>query len=280
MQRFLLVAVCLASLGWLGCSLDSEPACADDSECPACEAPEVAHCDTGTGGTVAGCTCIPSGGTGGTGGTSADCTDVPADADVIEDKDFADADWDEMVIPPPGADTTGTSAEQALSGGVDGASDPYRSMTHEITNPDTSHPDCSVDDCSFTLGVLHEYIADGETYTPSMQGAIDHIDYSESHIITAPAFAGAAVGWTFAVWQDETRYTYQQDPGASAFTDETWNTEYRCGLTAADFMPTGLNLEDGGEITFGYIRSNSNTTPDSTQRNVHGIDNFRVVLVP
>ena len=211
--------------------------------------------------------------------TAGDCIDVPEGAPVIVDDQFDDADWNETLIPPPGADTTGTTVEQALSDGVDGVDDPYRSMTHRIINPDTSHPDCSVGDCSFTLGVLHEYIGDAGTYTPSMQGAIAYIDYSESHIITEPAFTGAAVGWTFAVWQGGTRYTYQQAPGASAFTDVTWNTEYRCGLTAANFTPTGLNLEDGGELTFGYIRSNSNTTPDSTQRNVHGIDDFRVVIV-
>jgi len=188
-----------------------------------------------------------------------------------------DVNWGETVIPPPGADTTGTDAEQAPSDGVDGVDDPYRSMTHQIKNPSIGEENCTIEDCAFSLGVLHEYA--GGRYTPSEMGAIAYIDYSESHIVTGPAFTGAAVGWTFAVWQGGTRYTYQQNPGASAFMDLTWNTEYRCGLTPDDFTPDGLNFENGGQITFGYIRSNTNTSPDSTQRNVHGIDNFRVVIV-
>ncbi len=216
------------------------------------------------------------------GGTPLDCINVPEGAVVIADDEFDDVNWGETVIPPPGADTTGTDAEQAPSDGVDGVDDPYRSMTHQIKNPSIGEENCTIEDCAFSLGVLHEYA--GGRYTPSEMGAIAYIDYSESHIITTPAFTGAAVGWTFAVWQVDPpdppiRYTYQQKPGASAFMDLTWDTEYRCGLTPDDFTPDGLNFEDGGQITFGYIRSNTNTTPDSTQRNVHGIDNFRVVIV-
>ncbi|MBW2717862.1 MAG: hypothetical protein JRD94_04700 [Deltaproteobacteria bacterium] len=211
------------------------------------------------------------------GGTPLDCINVPEGAVVIADDEFDDVNWGETVIPPPGADTTGTDAEQAPSDGVDGVDDPYRSMTHQIKNPSIGEENCTIEDCAFSLGVLHEYA--GGRYTPSEMGAIAYIDYSESHIVTGPAFTGAAVGWTFAVWQGGTRYTYQQNPGASAFMDLTWNTEYRCGLTPDDFTPDGLNFENGGQITFGYIRSNTNTSPDSTQRNVHGIDNFRVVIV-
>jgi hypothetical protein len=249
MHRFLLIAMCFASLVWVGC-----PGGSDGND---------------------------TGGSGGSGGMPSDCEDMPDGAVPIADEEFDNVDWTYTDVRTDGATFFTEPTAQVISGGVEESS--YRSMTHEITNPDTSDPNCSDEDCSFSLATLHEY--HGETYTPSEMGAIAYIDYSESHIITNPAFTGAAVGWTFAVWQDDPpdsriRYTYQQDSGASAFTNnETWDTEYRCGLTPDDFTPNGLNFEDGGEITFGYIRSNTNTTPDSTLKNVHGIDNFRVVIV-
>ena len=58
-----------------------------------------------------------------------------------------------------------------------------------------------------------------------------------------------------------------------------WSSESLCGLTPLDFGPEGLNLVDGGTMTFGYSRSNTKPTPNRKQRSVHGIDDFRVVLV-
>lgn len=138
------------------------------------------------------------------------------------------------------------------------------------------HEDCTAESCSYGVLVQHRYLA--ESYTPATDGALAYIDYSESRIITEPAFAGAAVGWNFVVWQDGTRYRQNVDTSL-AFRDTTWTRKSLCGLTAGDFMPEGLNLVDGGELVSGYIRSNTHTVADSMQRSVHGIDDFRVVLV-
>lgn len=199
---------------------------------------------------------------------------------VIADADFDDADWTLSVAqnPPAGGATVNTDPTgQQASGGLEGSA--YRSMVHEITNPDIGEdPGCTAESCSYGIVVTHEYLQG--SYTPATDGPLAYIDYSESHIITEPAFTNAAVGWTFAIFQDGTRYI--PDPALreeTAFRDTVWTTEYFCGLTAADFIPQGLNLTDGSEMTFAYLRSNSNTSPGALQRNVHGIDNFQVVLV-
>ena len=227
----------------------------------------------------------PDSGSGGMGGTSGECTDPPEGLFVvIEDGELDDADWEYTEAFTDGAMVATEPTGQQLSGGVDGSS--YRSMTHQIANPDLSDPNCNEpppDDarCAFTLVVEHEHIAEGATYTPSTDGAIDYIDYSESHINAQPAFEGAAVGWTFALWQAGTRYTYLQDQNSGAFSDVRWTIESRCGLRPEDFSPEpGPDFSDeGAEMTFGYVRSNTNSSPDVTVRNVHGIDEFRVVIV-
>jgi len=271
---FVLISVFLGSLVWVGCT-DANTVCNEASDCPSCDAGFVPFCDTNDDE----CGCDPvfgSGGTGGSAGNSGACADPPENRfEVIADDAFADDDWEYTESHKDGATVATEPTVQVVSGGVDDSS--YRSMTHEITNPDTSHPDCSVDACSFGLVVSHEY--KGETYDPGdpEMGPIAYIDYSESHIITEPSFEGAAVAWTFALWQDGNRYLLPTE----AFGDLEWTSVHRCGLTAADFTPAEppLNLEDGGPITFGYVRSNTNTQPGATQTNVHGIDDFRVVIV-
>ena len=220
-----------------------------------------------------------AGGSGGSGGMPGECMRIP-DARVIGDEVFDDADWVAMETHTDGATVATEPTEQESSDGVDDT--PYRSMTHVITNPAVGGLGCpAADDCSFTMVVSHQFVAAGQTYTPVDDGAIDYIDYSESRIITEPAFAGAGVGWTFVVWQEPVgggepvRYRV---PG-TAFSDVTWSSESLCGLTAQDFGTEGPNFEDGGTMMFGYSRSNTHATPDSTQRSVHGIDNFRVAIV-
>jgi len=212
------------------------------------------------------------------GGMPSECMDAPG-AIVIGDEEFDDADWVHSETHTDGATIATEPTGQEPSGGVDDST--YRSMTHEITNPLLGESGCAEDDCSFTMIVSHQYVAAGGRYTPATDGAIDYIDYSESRIITEPAFTGAGVGWTFVVWQEPVgggepvRYRV---PG-TAFSDVTWSSESLCGLTPQDFGPEGLNFEDGGTMTFGYSRSNTNTTPNRTQKSVHGIDNFRVGIV-
>ncbi|MGB5812298.1 MAG: hypothetical protein WBG86_17300 [Polyangiales bacterium] len=219
-----------------------------------------------------------SGPDGGTGGFGTPCEEPTGDSNVVQDTEFDDAGWTLTESSTPGADVSTDPTGQSLSGGAGEDPSAYRSMTHTIENPaEGADENCTSESCAYTLVVTHEY--QSTPYTP--QGTELYIDYSESHIITAPAFAGAAVGWSFAIWQDGSRFTYVQEQGASAFTDLTWTTEYRCGLVAADFAPApGPDFSAGApDMTFGFTRSNTNTTPDTLQRNEHGIDDFRVTIV-
>ena len=217
------------------------------------------------------------GGHGGSGGSALGCGEPPSAAVVIEDQDFDDANWTLAVAQTEGATVSTAPTGQLSAGGVAGSG--YRSMAHEITNPSVGEdPKCTADSCSFSLSVTHQYQLG--SYTPAADGAIEHIDYSEARIITEPAFEGAAVGWTFAIWQDGNRYVLSPASRPStAFRDVSWATESSCRLTPESFTPEGLNFVDGSAMTFGYVRSNTNTSAGTTQRNVHGIDDFRVVIV-
>jgi len=177
---------------------------------------------------------------------------------VIED-DFEEAgacvDWN--------SDVAGTGTYNATDGceAAGGNPDGYRTMTHEVT--DVSG-----------INVSHWY--EGGSYDPSSGGAIEEIIYSESQIITQPAFVGGAVGSYFRLRQGGTVYSYS----LGAHTDTGW-TDHSARLTPGFFTPApGPDFSAaGGEIQFGYGRSNSNTTAGATSTTVHGIDNWRVVIV-
>lgn len=157
---------------------------------------------------------------------------------------------------------------------------PFRQMTHSIENATNCAESC-------TLGVVHKITqmeVMGETvaatYIPRAQGAISYIDYTEAQKIITPGFEGAQVGWAFAVVQDGRRYN---GPATTAFGATDWTINGLCGLTAEDFGPKdGPHpnfTADGTELTFAYIRSNSNTSDIAAVTNVHGIDDFKVVIV-
>lgn len=161
------------------------------------------------------------------------------------------------------ADLTGNGTYSATDGCEVTGGNPngYRTMTHEVT--DVSG-----------VNVIHWY--DGGSYDPSSGGAIQEIIYSESQIITQPAFVSGAVGSYFRLRQGGTVYSYS----LGAHTDTGW-TDHSVRLTPVFFTPApGPDFSaSGGEIQFGYGRSNSNTTAGVTSTTVHGIDNWRVVIV-
>lgn len=291
MTRLPPLALFVASLIWLGCETDpgraectSDGECSDFNDCTAerCEnetcvnnpVPDGTSCELDEAfGTCRAGVCEA-------GDPSARCDDPPEGRfTVIEDQAFDDG-WEYSASHSVGATVMTEPTEALATGGAGPDPSAYRSMTHVIENPavdDDESDDCTLESCSFTLVVSHQYT--GETFRSV--DAIEYIDYSESHLITEPAFTGAAVGWTFAVWQDGVRYLYTQPDGQSAFRDTEWATVHRCGLEPGDFSPApGPDFSaDASEMTFGFTRSNTNTSPDSTQRNVHGIDDFRVVIV-
>jgi hypothetical protein len=196
------------------------------------------------------------------------CGEVPAGAFVIADSEFRDSDWEAEAVSTPGAVFEWPIVRET-SGGL--GNSPYRNMTHSIENA----TNCDV---SCTLAVFHKSVA--ATYNPSEQGAINYIDYTEAQRILIPSFEGGAVGWGFAVMQNGRRYNLFRE--VSEFTNLNWETNGFCNLTEGDFGPPG-NQPDfsaaGAEITFGYIRSNTNTSDTSTSTSVHGIDDFKVVIV-
>jgi len=208
-----------------------------------------------------------SAGTGGSGG-SMPCGEVPAGALVIAESDFLDSNWEAEAVSTSGAVVEWPIVRQT-SGGLGNSA--YRSMTHSI-GPAT---DCGA---SCTLVVFHEILAG--SYNPSEQGAINYIDYSEAQRIIMPAVEGGAVDWTFAVIQNGRRWNvFTETP---QFTNLNWATSGLCGLTAEDFGSPANHPDfsaGGSEISFAYIRSNTNTSETNTSTSVHGIDDFKVVIV-
>jgi hypothetical protein len=196
------------------------------------------------------------------------CGEVPAGAFVIADSEFLDSDWEAEVVATPGTVYLWPIVRET-AGGV--RNSPYRNMTHSI-GPAT---DCGV---SCTLAVFHKTVA--ASYDPSKQGAINYIDYTEAQRILMPVFEGVSVDWGFAAIQNGRRYNVFEGP--PAFTSLNWATNGLCGLTAEDFGPPGNHPDfsaSGAEITFAYIRSNTNVSEMSTFTSVHGVDDFKVVIV-
>jgi hypothetical protein len=196
------------------------------------------------------------------------CGEVPAEAFVIADSEFLDSDWEAEVASTEGAVVEWPIVRET-SGGL--GNSPYRNMTHSIGLA----TDCAV---SCTLFVSHKRLT--ATYNPSEQGAISYIDYTEAQRILMPDSEGGSVSWTFAVIQNGRRYNVFAE--TTPFTNLNWATRGLCGLTAEEFGFPNLRPDfgaTGSEITFAYVRSNTNTSETSTSTSVHGIDDFKVVIV-
>jgi hypothetical protein len=188
--------------------------------------------------------------------------------EVLSDSDFPDSNWEVEFVPTEGAVYDAPIVREA-SGGIEGSA--FRNMTHTIESAANCAESC-------TLGAVHKFAT---TYDPSVEGAIRYINYTEAQRVVMPGFNGAAVGWAFAVVQDERRYNALAE--TSSFTNTGWAINGICGLVAEDFGPADGPHPDfsasGGELTFAYIRSNTNSSEDGPITNVHGIDDFEVVIV-
>lgn len=172
---------------------------------------------------------------------------------IIQDDFGADAGWLASAT-VSNANVTGTVDRQATGGNPDG----YRRMQHLFTG-------------SAAISYFHTFAT---TYDPSTQGAIDHVNYYEDQILVAPPFAGAAVGTAFTMTQGGNRTALVLRPPGGAFTTTTWERTSLLDITAAS-VP-GVDFA-GGPITFGYLRSNTNSGTGSYTI-THGIDNFRVEI--
>ena len=184
-------------------------------------------------------------------------------APVVFEDDFSVGDmWDLTVL--SSEDGATETHENRPDGGVTGAGDGYRHMTHAFLPGGGS------------IFVQHLYT--GGSYRPQADGAIDCIDYSEWGIVIDPAFAGAAVGYRFLVVQNGVVYTALIE-GATFFTNVTWEEGEALQLRTADFSPAGLDFSAAGEeIFFGFQRANSSSSAAGLTA-THGIDDWRVEVV-
>jgi hypothetical protein len=199
-------------------------------------------------------------------GSGTPCGEVPAGAFVIADSDFLDSDWEAKAVDIPGAVF---DIVRETSGGL--GNSPYRNMTHSIGPATNCGGSC-------ILFVTHERL--GATYNPSQQGAIGYIDYSEAQRVIMSEFEGGAVDWTFAVIQSGRPWNFFTE--TRQFANLDWATSGLCGLTAQDFGSPGDHPDfsaSGTEMTFAYVRINTNTSETDTVTSVHGIDDFKVVIV-
>lgn len=182
------------------------------------------------------------------------------DVTVILDTEFLEEDW---VVAPSFNNGSSETHERRLDGGNPGA---YWHMEH--TNPPTA-----------SLSVFHQLVA--EPYDPAAQGAIGGIDYAVDRIEFDPPFAGAAIGARFVVYQDGRRYIAN---AVTAFTNTQWQLHRLECLKPEDFTPVNGELPDfsaaGSPLTFGFVRSNSNTSTVNSAVTKNGADNFRVVVYP
>ncbi len=175
---------------------------------------------------------------------------------IISDSTFNDSDWTATV-----AASTGGSSQTALQNASGGNPGAYRFMTHTLPGHSS-------------IAVVHFF--QPETYTPSTQGAITSLDYSEDRIQFNPPFNGAAIGATPLLEQGGV-FFFGPD---ITYTSTAWTTLSLTGLTAANFS-SGSNHPDfsasGTTIMFGYLRSNTNIA-DQQIITQHGIDNWSFTI--
>ncbi len=133
-------------------------------------------------------------------------------------------------------------------------------------------------------GILHSFHMNVTTsYTPSSQGAITSIDYSEDSI-NFSSQAGNGQGTGLAILQNGRFYRQFTPSLVMPFSSySTWNANTAPGLTAASFVEVDINgnlqanipdFTAGGSIMqLGFYRGNSNNGSINTDC---GIDNWRV----
>ncbi len=177
---------------------------------------------------------------------------------TVADSEFAPADWMPIVTKTTGG--ASQSVSQSGSGGNPGA---YRAMIHSL--PPNSN-----------IVVVHEFL--GASYDPAVQGAISTLDYREDHKEFNPPFAGAAIGAKPALRQAGVWY-FGPD---LTFNGLSWQSVNLTGLTNMDFSGPGGSHPDftasGGVISFGFVRSNTNSSNTSSFDTTSGIDNWSYTL--
>jgi hypothetical protein len=127
--------------------------------------------------------------------------------------------------------------------------------------------------------IVVNHLYTGGNYSPSTSGAIRHMHYWEDRILLNPP--NGAVGARFLITQGagQFRIPLALNPATGGFSTTTWESVPLFRLTPASFSPATVNFSaTGGPITFGYQRSNTNSSASGNTANTHGIDNWTVVI--
>ena len=192
---------------------------------------------------------------------------------------FNDSDWSLTVL----TNATGTgSTAQANQIPAGGNLNEYRRIRHQLV----------VTGAPFNGAVHSLHLNNSAFYTPSTQGAISYIDYSEDSINFVPDTIvpgdGQATG--LLILQNG-KYYREQNPlmGIPYYAGySSWKANVSQGLLAADFAevsPAGVVLiasnpdfsAAGSTMQLGFYRGNSGNGGYSTDC---GIDNWSVTIVP
>ncbi len=188
---------------------------------------------------------------------------------VISDTTFFSVDWSVQVRAESGASQT---SKQETSGGNPGA---FRSMAYSLPRPAVGN-DAEIE-------VAH--IFEGQSYDPSVQGAIEKLDRSEDIILLNMPWPHAYLISYMILKQDDQIYRST----SYVFSRESWHTATFPSLredafVTLDGLENNPDFSDSGSlIKFGFwrgsIRTYDSPVPaDSTIVLEHGIDNFIVTI--
>lgn len=189
---------------------------------------------------------------------------------VISDGTFTPAMWTDEVRFDVGLSSASTVIVQQSSGGNPGF---FRQTSYTL-----AHSGVQTYGAVYVLNAFH-----GQTYTPSLQGAISSLAYSEDRTRLSATWSPSLVGSAPGVWQNGKFYV---GPGSNfGPADNNWQTLSLTGLKATDFVElSGLGSvagshpdfsASGSELVFGYARANSTSFSASISQ---GIDNWSFTL--
>ncbi len=195
-------------------------------------------------------------------------------ATIFSDGIFNNSDWTLTTFNNATGVGSTASAFQVLTGGNPNE---FREIQHQllVSNPGNG--------AIFTF-----HMNNNDFYTPSSQGAISYIDYSEDDINFVNQ-AGNGQGSGLAIYQNGKFYRQQTPTLVMPYASySTWTNNSASGLLATSFAevtPAGvLNLASypdfsatGTIMQFGFQRGNSGNGSYNTDT---GIDNWSVKIVP
>lgn len=208
--------------------------------------------------------------------TLAILTVMPAGAATltIADSTFANSDWTSQSLYDTGFTSVALSNGQSFS---DGNAAPFRSTSYSMVWSGVQ-----------TYGSVYAWsFYQGATFTPSSQGAVNTLDYTEDNKRIFADWSPAAVAANALLRQNGSVYI---GPFYVFGPDQFWQTKSYSGLTASDFIEVNLGGDGqlawnysahpdfsatGSTLEFGYSRSNSYSFTSSIG---HGIDNWAYTL--